>query len=80
MKVSNFSENNTNLVLGFISILFVIWIFWFAIPSLFINLFNNILGNFILLGIVILVGMYSPIIAIGLATIFIIFLRIFHMY
>lgn len=75
-----FSPKYSDLVLGFVALLVAIWIFYFAIPSLFANLFNNILGNFILLGIVILTGMYNPIAAICLAIIFFIFVRIFHLY
>jgi hypothetical protein len=75
-----FSKNQTDLVLGIVSCLVAIWVIFFAIPALFANLFNNILGNLILVGIVILTGMYNPIVAICLAVIFIILVRMFHMY
>lgn len=75
-----FSQKNSNLVLGFVSVLVAIWIFFFALPSLFANLINNILGNLILVGIVILTGMYNPVVAICLAIIFFILVRIFHLY
>jgi len=75
-----FSQNNSNLVLGFVAVLVAIWIIFFAVPSLFANLLNNILGNLILVGIVILTGMYNPIVAICLAIIFFILVRIFHLY
>jgi hypothetical protein len=75
-----FSQKKSNLVLGFVTVLVTIWIFFFAIPSLFANLLNNILGNLILLGIVILTGMYNTVAAICLAIIFLILVRIFHLY
>lgn len=75
-----FSQKNSNLVLGFVAVLVAIWIIFFAVPSLFANLLNNILGNLILVGIVILTGMYNPIVAICLAIIFFILVRIFHLY
>lgn len=75
-----FSQKNSNLVLGFVAVLVAIWIFFFAVPSLFANLLNNILGNLILVGIVILTGMYHPVVAICLAIIFFILVRIFHLY
>jgi hypothetical protein len=75
-----FSQKNSNLVLGFVTVLVTIWIIFFAVPSLFANLLNNILGNLILVGIVILTGMYNPVIAICLAIIFFILVRIFHLY
>lgn len=75
-----FSQKNSNLVLGFVAVLVTIWIFFFAVPSLFANLINNILGNLILVGIVILTGMYNPVVAICLAIIFFILVRIFHLY
>ena len=74
-----FSKKYADLVLGFVAVLFAIWVVFFAIPALFINLFNNILGNLILVGIVILTGMYNPIAAICLAIIFLILVRMFHL-
>ncbi len=75
-----FSQKNSNLVLGFVAVLVAIWVIFFAVPSLFADLLNNILGNLILVGIVILTGMYNPVIAICLAIIFFILVRIFHLY
>jgi hypothetical protein len=75
-----FSQKNSNLVIGFVTVLVIIWIIFFAVPSLFADLLNNILGNLILVGIVILTGMYNPVIAICLAIIFLILVRIFHLY
>ena len=79
-SISNvFSEKNTDFVIGFIAILVVIWLVVFAIPSLFVSLFNTILGNFILIGLVILTGMYNPVMAICIAIIFFLLVRFAHM-
>jgi len=74
-----FSEKNANFVIGVLTFLIAIWIVIFAIPSLFVSLFNTILGNFILLGLVILAGMYNLIVAICIAIIFFVLVRVSHM-
>ena len=80
MSISElFSENNANIVIGIVAFLTIIWLVIYAVPSLFVSLFNNILGNFILLGLVILTGMYNPIAAICLGVIFFILVRVSHM-
>jgi hypothetical protein len=74
-----FSEKNANVIIGILAFLTVLWLVVFAIPSLFVSLFNTILGNLILLGLVILTGMYNPIAAICIAIIFFILVRFSHM-
>jgi DNA-binding transcriptional regulator of glucitol operon len=72
-------KKNTNLVVGLISLLIVLWLIMFAIPSLFVSLFNTVLGNFILLGFIILSGMYDTKLAIGLAVVFFFLFRFSHL-
>lgn len=80
ISISNmFSEKNADIVIGFITILVIIWLVVFAIPALFVSLFNTILGNFILIGLVILTGMYSPVLAICIAILFFLLVRFAHM-
>ena len=74
-----FSMKNANLVVGLISLLIVLWLIMFAIPSLFVSLFNTALGNFILLGFVILAGMYNITLAFGLAAVLFLLFRFSHM-
>jgi len=74
-----FSEKNANVVIGIVAFLSLIWLVIYAVPSLFVSLFNNILGNFILLGLVILTGMYNPIAAICIGIIFFVLVRVSHM-
>ena len=79
-SISNmFSEKNADVVIGVIYILVIIWLLVFAIPALFVSLFNTILGNFILIGVVILSGMYNTVLAICLAIIFFLLVRFAHM-
>jgi DNA-binding transcriptional regulator of glucitol operon len=74
-----FDSKNVNLVVGVITFLIVIWLMAFAIPSLFVSLFNTALGNFILLGFIILTGMYNTTLAFGLAFLFFFLFRFSHM-
>ena len=72
-------KKNTNFVVGLISLLIVLWLIMFAIPSLFVSLFNTILGNFILLGFIILAGIYDSKLALGLAAVFFLLYRFSHL-
>jgi hypothetical protein len=74
-----FSKQNLNLVVGLITLLLVLWIVMFAVPSIFVNLFDTILGNFILIAFIFLAAMYNFNMAIGLAVVFIILYRFSHM-
>jgi hypothetical protein len=74
-----FSKKNLNLVVGLITLLLVLWIIMFAIPSLFVNLFDTILGNLILIAFLFLAAMYQIDLAVGLAIVFIILYRFSHM-
>ena len=40
-----FSRKNLNLVAGLITLLIVLWVVMFAVPSLFVSLFDTNLGN-----------------------------------
>ena len=79
MSFSDSMKKNTNLVVGLISLLIVLWLIMFAIPSLFVSLFNTVLGNFILLGFIILAGMYDTKLALGLAAVFFLLFRFSHL-
>jgi hypothetical protein len=74
-----FSKKNLNLVIGLITLLFVLWIIMFAVPSLFVNLFDTILGNVILIAFILLASIYNINLAVGLAVVFIILYRFSHM-
>jgi hypothetical protein len=74
-----FSKKNLNLVVGLITLLVVLWIVMFAVPSLFVNLFDTILGNLILIAFIFLAAMYNINLAVGLAVVFIILYRFSHM-
>lgn len=76
---SIFSKNNVNLVVGLLTLLIILWVVMFAIPSLFYNLFETGLGNLILLAFLFLTGMYDIKLTIGLAVVFIILYQFSHM-
>jgi len=73
-----FSRKNLNLVVGLITLLVVLWVIMFAIPNLFVNLFDTVLGNLILIAFIFLAAMYNINLAVGLAIIFIILYRFSH--
>jgi hypothetical protein len=74
-----FSRQNLNLVVGLITLLIVLWVVMFAVPGLFVSLFDTGLGNLILIAFLFLVGMYNMNLAIGLSVVFIILWRFSHM-
>jgi hypothetical protein len=74
-----FSRKNINLVVGLITLLIVLWVVMFAVPSLFVSLFDTGLGNLILIAFIFLAAMYNMNLAIGLAIVFLILFRFSHM-
>lgn len=79
-KLKNiFSRKNMNLFVGLVSLLIFLWLVMYAIPGLFVNLFDTFLGQMILLGVVVLCGMHSLHLGIGLAMIFVILYQFSHM-
>ena len=73
------SRKNINLIAGLITLLIFLWIVLFAIPGLFINLFDTFLGNLILILFIIFATIYDKNLGIGLAVVFIILWRFSHM-
>jgi Flp pilus assembly protein TadB len=67
-----------NLIVGLFSLLLLLWLVMFAVPDLFINLFDTPLGNFILIAFIILAGMHNKLLGLGLASIFVILFRLSH--
>ena len=76
---SIFSKKNLNLVVGLISLLIVLWVIMFAVPGLFVNLFDTFLGNLILVAFIVLALMYDMNLGVGLAIVVIILYRFSHM-
>jgi len=80
MSLKNvFSKKNLNLVVGLISLLLVLWLTMYAIPSLFVQLFDTNLGILILLGFIVLSFMYNIPFGIGISVVFIILYQFSHM-
>ncbi len=76
---SLFSRKNINMVVGLITLLIILWVVFFAVPGLFITLFDTFLGNLILIFFIVLATMYDMNMGIGLAIVFIILWRFSHM-
>ena len=74
-----FSKKNLNLVVGLITLLIVLWVIMFAIPNLFVSLFDTFLGNLILIAFIFLAAMYNINLAVGLSIVFLILYRFSHM-
>ena len=74
-----FSRKNINLIVGLIALLIFLWIVLFAIPGLFIHLFDTFLGNLILILFIVFATIYDKNLGIGLAVVFIILWRFSHM-
>lgn len=73
------SRKNLNLAVGLFSLLVFLWVIMFAIPSLFVTLFDTILGNLILIIIIVMAGLYNKGLSFGLFVIFMILWRFSHM-
>lgn len=74
-----FSRKNLNLVVGLITLLIILWIVMFAVPGLFVSLFDTGLGNLILIAFIFLAAMYNINLAVGLSIVIIILWRFSHM-
>lgn len=74
-----FNKKNMNLVVGLITLFIVLWVVMFAVPGLFVSLFNTFLGNAILAIFVVLAAMFNANLAIGLAAVFLILYRFSRM-
>jgi hypothetical protein len=68
-----------NLAVGLVSLLVMLWIVMYAVPGLFVRLFDTNLGNMMLAVFLILAGMYSMELAVGLLAVFVILWRFQHM-
>jgi len=73
-----FSRKNIDFLVGIFTLLICVWLVLFFIPSLFVSLFNTILGNLILIVFIILLSMYNKNLSIGLTILLIILWRISH--
>ena len=70
-----FSKKHMNLLAGLFTMFVVLWFVMFAVPNLFVYLFDTFLGNFILFAFIVMAAMYNVKMALGLAAIFVILFR-----
>ena len=73
------SRKNLNLAVGLIALMVFLWLISYAIPNLFVQMFDTGLGNLILLGIVALASMANINLGVGLLIMFFILYRFAHM-
>ena len=69
------NDENKTMIIGLLTILILIWLVIYLIPSFFVSLFNTFLGRIILVFIVILVGLNNYRYGLMLGLILIIFTR-----
>ena len=74
-----FNQDNKTILIGLLTILVVMWIILYVIPSFLVSLFNTILGNLILLISLILVTSQDIKYGIVLAIILIVLYRFSHL-
>lgn len=76
LSLSNvFSQKNMNLVVGLLTMLIVLWMVMFALPGLFVHLFDTFLGNLILLAFTVLAFMFNANLGVGIAIVFMVLYR-----
>lgn len=73
------SKKNMNMFVGLLSLLIALWLVMYFIPSIFVNLFDTTLGNFLLLVFVVLAGMRDMTMGVGLAIILLVLYRFSRM-
>ncbi len=74
-----FTRKNLNLVVGILTLFILLWLVMYAVPSLFVTLFDTLMGNAILLLIVGLFAMYDMRLSVGMAIVFLVLYRFSHM-
>ena len=79
MLTDIFSKKNMNFVVGLITLFIVLWVVMFAVPGLFVSLFNTFLGNAILFTFIVLAAMFNVNLAVGLAVVFLVLMRFSQM-
>lgn len=73
------SQKHMNLLAGLITLFVLLWFVMFAVPNLFVYLFDTFLGNFILFVFIVMTAMHNVKLAFGLAAIFVILFRFSYM-
>jgi hypothetical protein len=74
-----FSKKNLNFVVGLITLFIALWVVMFAVPGLFVSLFNTFLGNLILVVFIALAAMFNVNLAVGLGVVFLVLYRFSRM-
>lgn len=72
-------KKSMNMFVGLLSLLIALWLVMYFIPSIFVNLFDTTLGNFLLLVVVIMAGMRDMTMGVGLAVVLLVLYRFSRM-
>ncbi len=67
------------MFVGLLSLLILLWLVMYFIPSIFVNLFDTTLGNFLLLVFVVMAGMRDMTMGVGLAIVLLVLYRFSRM-
>lgn len=78
MSFSLKDKKTQNLIVGLFTLLVALWLVMFAVPDLFINLFDTLLGNLILIAFIVLAAMHNIVMGLGLAVVFVVLFRLSH--
>jgi hypothetical protein len=70
---------STKLIVGLLSLLVILWLAMYAVPALFVALFDTFLGNILILAFIALAFMYNMNLAIGLTLVFLALWRFSHL-
>jgi len=70
---------NRDFIVGLVSLIVTLWLLVSVFPSIWLALFHSLLGNLVLVGAVLLVGMRSVPLAIALAATLVVLWRSYHM-
>jgi hypothetical protein len=73
------NKKNMNMFVGLLSLLILLWLVMYFIPSIFVNLFDTTLGNFLLLIVVVMAGMRDMTMGVGLAVVLLVLYRFSRM-
>jgi hypothetical protein len=73
------NKKNMNMFVGLLSLLILLWLVMYFIPSIFVNLFDTTLGNFLLLVFVVMAGMRDMTMGVGLAVVLLVLYRFSRM-
>jgi len=77
---SPITQKNIQMLIGLISVFIALWLLIYIIPSIFVSLFETLLGNLVLIGLTILALYFNPPAGVGMGVVFILLYRFAHLH